>query len=267
MPVHPSLVDHLDAIVREFTAKTRGGVRGILIADPNGLALASKLPQGFDATHLAAVGTLLAQSAESAFDTMRLSFPEMIVIEGMQASIVCVGLPDGLASIVAILEPRTNLGLVKVEMKRMAIQVALAIGAGTPAPARISELFILYRGGTLICHYSDTLRSEGDRDILGGMLEAVQSFMKQVLSTKEGTLEEMKYGNNSICFVQGTHTTAAFLVVEGDPDDARYSVFDALEDFEERYVEVLKDWRGSVHEFPGIDECFRKVLRPGLDTD
>lgn len=266
MPIHPSLLDHLDAIVREFTGKTRG-VRGIVIADPNGLALASMLPEGFDASHLAAVGTLLAQSAESAFDTMRFTFPEMIVIEGSQASIVCVGLPGGLASIVAILEAKANLGLVKVEMKRTAVQVALAIGGGTPPPPRISELFILYRGGVLIRHYSDTMRSESDRDILGGMLEAVQTFMKQVLATKKGNLEEMKYGNNSICFVQGTHATAAFLLVEGDPDDARYSVFDALEDFEERYHEVLQDWKGSLHEFPEIDECFRKVLRPGLATD
>ena len=138
--------------------------------------------------------------------------------------------------------------------------IAEALGLGSVDRARISELFIVSNGGLLIRHYSDTLRTDHDRDILAGMLSAVQAFVKQTLATKTGVLEEMRYGSRSICFVRGTYTIGAMVVEEGDPEGARYVVFDALRDFEERFEPSLRQWNGDVTEFPGIDECFTKLV-------
>ena len=92
------------------------------------------------------------------------------------------------------------------------------------------------------------------------MLTAVQAFVHEAFSEKDGTLDEMRYGTHTVCFVRGTQTIAA-AVVDGDRMAAKYVVFDAQKDFEEKYVDALKNWDGRLDAFPGIDECFSKVLR------
>lgn len=263
MRTHYTLHDQLNSILEELSGRIRG-VKAVVIADPNGLPLASRCPTGLDPSMISAVGTLLTQAAESAFDNMRFAIPEVITIKGKDAHVAAIGLPEGMASLIVLLEKHANVGLAEIEMRRSVLQVGLTIGAGMPLPPRITELFILYNGGALIRHFSDTLRTESDRDILGGMLSAVQSFVRQILGSKDGALDEMRFGEYSIGFVRGERTIAAYIVGEGDHEAARYAVFDALKDFEEKYRLVLTDWKGFVQDFQGIDECFVKVLRSPL---
>lgn len=250
----------LDDLLLEVTARARG-VRGSVISDRDGLPIASHFGEPIDVGVIAAMGTLLAQAADSVYDNLRLTKPEITVIEGKEANIAVLSLADGTATMLTIMDKGANIGFVKIEMRRAAARIAEALGHGTKeGRARIAELFVLHSGGTLIRHYSDTLRTDFDRDILGGMFTAIQSFVKAVLAAKGGALEEMRYGNQTICFVRGTHTIAAIVLAEGDPEVARYAVFDALKDFEEKYHAALESWDGTLHTLPGIDDCFSNVL-------
>jgi len=112
----------------------------------------------------------------------------------------------------------------------------MALGFGSSHKAGISELFIMTKGGLLLRHYSDSLRTDVDRDALGGMLVAVQQFVQQTLASKS-------------------------VANEGDAESLQYHVLDALQDFEDRYASTLESWNGDVAAFPGIDDCFEKVVK------
>src|SRR5207245_9963505 len=125
----------------------------------------------------------------------------------------------------------------------------------------ISELFCITNAGLLIRHCSNSMRTDLDRDILSGMLVAVQEFVKQTLSSKAGNLDELRYGTYTVHFVRGLHTIAAAVAKDLDADHVKYAVSDALQDFEDRYAGILPTWSGDVSEFAGIDDCFEKVLK------
>ena len=163
--------------------------------------------------------------------------------------------------LLTLVDRSANLGVLKIEMKRTAARIAEALGIAFGNSSGISELFIITKAGILIRHYSDTLRTDVDRDILSGMLVAVQEFVKQTLSSKAGNLDELRYGTYTVHFVRGLHTIAAAVAKDLDAEHVKYAVSDALQDFEDRYAGILPTWSGDVSEFAGIDECFEKVLK------
>jgi len=253
------LLDRLDAILGDLRARVRG-IRGIVLSDPNGLPIAAEASEDYDLPVVAAMSTMIAQSADLVYENLRMDKPDVTIIEGREANLGVMGLPNGVASLLVVLEKAANLGLAKIEMRAAAARLGMVFGGETDARPKISEMFVLYNNGTLIQHYSSALRTDHDRDILGGMLTAVQAFVREALSMRDGTLDEMRFGTHTVCFVRGTQTIAA-AVVDGDRMAAKYVMFDALKDFEEKYMAQLKNWDGRLDAFPGIDECFSRVIR------
>ncbi len=259
-PEEQGIETQLESALAQLRRRARG-VRGSVIADANGLPVAVDVREGVSASALSAMSTLIAQSAASVFENLDLPTADFILLEGPKANVAVTTIPEAGVSLLALVERTTNLGVLKIEMKRAARGIAEALGVAFGGRANITELFVLHKSGLLIRHYSDTLRTDLDRDILGGMLVGVQDFVKQTLATKQGSLDQMRYGEYTIFFVRGTDVIAAAVVREGDAESVQYQVMDALQEFEERYRGTLKDWTGEPNAFPGIDSCFEKVLR------
>ncbi len=260
LPGEVALEDQLEQILLTLRRRARG-VRGSVIADANGLPVAGDIRGGMSSSVLSAMSTLIAQSAGSVFENLSLPIADFVLMEGPLANVAVTTISEGQVSLLALVEKTTNLGVLKIEMKRAARGIAEALGFAFGGHANISELFILHRDGRLIRHYSDALRTDLDRDILGGMLVGVQDFVKQTLATKEGTLDQMRYGEYTIFFVRGTDVIAAAVARDGDSESVQYQVMDALQEFEDRFRSTLKNWTGEANAFPGIDKCFEKVLR------
>ena len=254
------LENQFEQILAELRRRARG-VRGSVIADANGLAVAGDIRTGMSSGVLSAMSTLIAQSVASVFENLSMPDADFILMEGPTANVAVMMLSGGELSLLALVDKSTNLGVLKMEMKRAAHGIAEALGLAFGRRAEITELFILHNSGLLLRHYSDTLRTDIDRDILGGMLVGVQDFVKQTLAGKEGSLDQMRFGEYTILFVRGTDVIAAAVVREGDKETVQYQVMDALQDFEERYKATLKNWTGDANAFPGIDSCFEKLLR------
>ncbi|HEX9567169.1 MAG TPA: hypothetical protein VGA48_06180, partial [Thermoplasmata archaeon] len=195
------------------------------------------------------------------FENIQMTGPSFIIMDGDQANVAVVQFAAGDVSLLTLVDRSANLGVLKIEMKRTAARIAEALGIAFGTASGISELFIITKAGILIRHYSDTLRTDLDRDILSGMLVAVQEFVKQTLSSKAGNLDELRYGTYTVHFVRGLHTIAAAVAKDLDAEHVKYAVSDALQDFEDRYAGILPTWNGDVSEFAGIDECFEKVLK------
>ncbi len=256
----PGLEDRLDQVLAQLRRRARG-VRGSVIADANGLAVAGDIRGGMSSSVLSAMSTLIAQSAAGVFENLSMPNADFILMEGPTANVAVITMTGGEISLLALVDKTTNLGVLKIEMKRAARAIGEALGVAFGGRADICELFVLHPSGLLLRHYSDSLRTDVDRDILGGMLVGVQDFVKQTLATKQGNLDQMKYGDYTIFFVRGTDVIAAAVVREGDAESVQYQVMDAVQEFEERYRSTLKNWTGEVNAFPGIDACFEKVLR------
>ena len=250
----------LGKILGEFRRKTTG-IRGSVIADGNGLTVASDIQGAVSPAVLSAMSTLIAQSGARVFENIQMTGPSFIIMDGDQANVAVVQFAAGDVSLLTLVDRSANLGVLKIEMKRTAAKIAEALGIAFGTSSGISELFIITKSGILIRHYSDTLRTDLDRDILSGMLVAVQDFVKKTLSSKAGNLDELRYGTYTVHFVRGLHTIAAAVAKDLDAEHVKYAVSDALQDFEDRYAGILPTWNGDVSEFAGIDECFEKVLK------
>lgn len=251
----------LDDVLVGLRRKIRG-VRGSVIADSNGLTVASDVRSGVTPSILAAMSTLIAQSAGSVFENIEMTGPETILMEGPQANVVVMHIPVADMTLLALVDKTTNLGALKIEMARAAQGIGVALGfTAKPPRSTISELFIMTRGGILLRHYSDTLRTDLDRDALSGMLVAVQQFVQQTLASRSGSLNQLRYGSQSIYFFQGKHAVAAVVAKDGDSEALRYQVLDALQDFEDRHTKTLESWDGDINAFPGIDDCFERIIR------
>ena len=255
-----SIEAELDNVLQELRRKIRG-IRGSVVADSNGLTVASDMRGGVSPSVMAAMSTLIAQSAAGVFENLDMSGPDMILMEGPEANVMVTHIPLGDITLLTLAEKSANLGLVKIEIARAARGISSALGFSAVVRSTISELFILTKGGLLIRHYSDSLPTDVDRDALSGMLVAVQQFVQQTLASKSGALNQLRYGDHSIFFFRGTHTVAAAVAKEGDAANLQYQVLDALQDFEDRFASTLESWNGDVAAFPGIDDCFDKVLK------
>src|SRR5438445_4434369 len=155
------------------------------------------------------MSTLIAQSGARVFENIEMAGPSFIIMDGDQANVAVVQFAAGHVSLLTLVDRSANIGVLKLEMKRTASKIAEALGIAFGTSTGISELFIITKSGILIRHYSDTLRTDLDRDILSGMLVAVQEFVKQTLSTKAGNLGELRYATYTAHSVRGLHTIAA----------------------------------------------------------
>src|SRR6266568_2507030 len=167
---------------------------------------------------------------------------------------------DVLAAMATLIARSADIVFVKIEMRHVGARLAEMLGLGVSPSSGIEELFVMTRGGVLLRHYSSTLRTDIDRDILSGMLVAVQEFVKQTLAMKQGGLDELRYGAYTILFVRGTETVAAAVVRGAGSEDMKYPIMDALLAFESRFARELASWSGDTSAFPGIDDYFSKVL-------
>ncbi len=255
----PDLRGDLEGILRELSQRAPG-VLGAVIADESGLTVAGNGGHREQVDVLAAMATLIARSADNVFETLSLPGPPVVLLEGPVSGVAVIRLGASEMNLLCYFSKSANLGLVKIEMRRVGHRLAEILELGVPPSIGIEELFVMTRGGVLLRHYSSTLRTDIDRDILSGMLVAVQEFVKQTLATKQGGLDELRYGAHTILFIRGTETIAAAVVRGTGSDDMKYPIMDALLAFESRFSRELASWSGDLSVFPGIDEYFSKIL-------
>ncbi len=250
----------LSGVLKELARRAQG-VRGSVVVDPDGLPIASDLDAALDLEEIAAVASQVSQAADSVFGHMGLRSAQVVLMEGHTADIAVMDVGDEGASMLVLLDKRASLGLVKLQMREAVARICGILGFSAARGPRITELFIIHRSGILLRHYSDTLRTEDERDILGGMLVAVQQFVKEALGAKTGELEEFRYGRHTVTFVRGAHTVAAVVVDGGGWEGMRGTIVRALGAFEARYTAALERWDGHMDVLHGMDECFSGLLR------
>jgi len=124
----------------------------------------------------------------------------------------------------------------------------------------IDDVFLLHNSGILICHYSTTLRPDVDSDIASGMLMAVRNFVADALRSKNGTLQELKYGDYRIQMAHGRHSILVVFTRGGSHKNLHVRMAEVLRNVEMAYEHVLESWSGRTEEFKGVEEHLLKLI-------
>jgi hypothetical protein len=109
----------------------------------------------------------------------------------------------------------------------------------------IEEVFLIYKDGRLIVHNTRRLKPDMDKDVLTGMLTAVQNFVKDSFSEEKGHLNELKYGNLKILMENGPRANLAVVISGVEPSTLRYNIKTLLQGIHDKYMNVLDDWDGD----------------------
>ncbi len=137
--------------------------------------------------------------------------------------------------------------------------------AATPAKqeAAIDDVFLLYgKDGVLIKHETRRLRPDIDSDILTGMLNAVQAFVKDTLLGAEGDeLNEMVLGQMHILIGRGKWLVLAATITGGDMASMTSQISKAIQDMEDHNWDRLEDWNGDMELAKALGPYLKKLIR------
>lgn len=131
---------------------------------------------------------------------------------------------------------------------------------------KIEEAFLIYEDGRLITHNSRRLKPERDKDIMTGMLTAVQSFVTDTLIDEErGTLDQLKYGTLSI-LVEGKGRVNLATIISGDESPVlRQGMANIISYINGQYKLILDDWDGDVDQFKDVKRYIGHLVSTGQE--
>lgn len=130
-------------------------------------------------------------------------------------------------------------------------------------PAKVEEVFTVYKDGRLIKHVSNKDGEHPDNDIFTGMMTAAQEFIKDSFASRDSSgLKKIELGKKRILFERGEHIYMA-LVYTGDADKKmKQDINNTIDAIESKYKKILTKWKGDTGRLQGIEE----LIMPLLDT-
>src|SRR5256712_937265 len=129
---------------------------------------------------------------------------------------------------------------------------------------QVEEVFLVYRDGLLIYHLSRSLSQDKDEDVLGGMLTAIQEFVRDAFVYGEHReLHHLDFGQYRILIERGKRVYLAVVYAGKGFATVRRRVRSVLDHIETAYGRVLEDWDGDMDKVAGARDLIREyLLRP-----
>src|SRR5437660_1495499 len=121
----------------------------------------------------------------------------------------------------------------------------------TPEP-RIEEVFVIGSNGLLIKHMCRTLMTDKDRDVVGSMISAISSFVREAFTERDGEVHEVSLGDHRFVMCNEAGLVVAVLVTSGQTEDIVHRLKHLLVVLRDRYGERPATWQGEPIE--GIED-------------
>lgn len=138
----------------------------------------------------------------------------------------------------------------------------------TAEPQVIDEIFLMYKDGRLIRHYTRRLKPSVDQDILSSMLVAVQDFVKDSFERSTGedsSLDEMKFGEFKIFIGRGKWIIIAALVLGQEHGGLKEEIDKTVKNIEGKYKHLLKDWDGVLDKLRPLNKEIKDLIDGEFD--
>jgi len=128
-------------------------------------------------------------------------------------------------------------------------------------PYYIDEIFLITKKSSLLlCHVSRTEEKSIDKDLVGGMLSAINDFLKTSFKSGGAGASEIQFGEYKIMMFESVYFYTA-LVVYGSPTmDFIRAVNDVMEAIHVTYRSRLKNFNGNMEGLEGIDRPLRQLI-------
>ncbi len=130
--------------------------------------------------------------------------------------------------------------------------------------ASIEEVFLINNAGNVVSYASRENANVLDEDIVGGMLAAVESFVKDAFGDEEDTpkgLETLVYGTTRISIEHGDLVFLAVVLSGGDPEGLQKDLKELVKKIERRYHNLLRQWDGDVAKVKEITEIIQELIK------
>jgi predicted ATPase len=130
--------------------------------------------------------------------------------------------------------------------------------------ATIEEVFLINNAGNVVSYASRIGANILDEDIVGGMLAAVESFVKDAFGDEESTpkgLETLVYGTTRILIEHGDLVFLAVVLSGGEPEGLQKDLKELIQKIEGRYHDLLIQWDGEVEKVQEISEIIRGLTK------
>ena len=123
----------------------------------------------------------------------------------------------------------------------------------------VDEVFVIYKDGRMITHSTRRLKPGMDDHVLGGMLVAIQDFVRE--SFKDITsfrLRRLEFGEKSVLVEKGEHVYLAVLLHGQTSRKIAAKMLKVVEEIEHEFGPQLKDWDGDLEKMRGVGEVVKK---------
>ena len=128
-----------------------------------------------------------------------------------------------------------------------------------PEP-NIEEVFVIGSNGLLVKHMSRSLMSDKDRDVVGSMISAISSFVREAFTERDGEVHEVTLGDHRFVMCSDSGIVLAVLVSSGDTEDIVHRLRHLLAILGDRYGDRLATWQGEPLE--GIEDELQVLWEP-----
>lgn len=132
----------------------------------------------------------------------------------------------------------------------------------------VDEVFVMYHDGTLLAHQTRRLKPGMDDDILGGMLIALQNFVRDSFKDESSTvLSRMDFGERKLLVERKDDFFMAVVLSGKRPGSAPQRMLKALNKIEDNYSGVLSEWDGDLEKVRGIRDETKPIFQRSNPLD
>ncbi len=127
--------------------------------------------------------------------------------------------------------------------------------------SKVQEIFILHTNSLVIAHAGSHEETGIDRDMVGGMLTAIQNFVQEAFNASEmDSLKSLSMGKLRVLIEARGCVVVAVLFTGHEARELRKGVIRLMDELHENNGPVLHDWRGDKRSGMGIQGWREEVL-------
>jgi len=127
----------------------------------------------------------------------------------------------------------------------------------------INEIFILTNEGILITNFSAGDSLVVDKDIMTGLLTAIQTWAKEVFTGQDPVIKHIGIADFELLISVGEKITVCALVTGNKPLKVGPQLKKFVAELEQEYTDTLLNWTGSTSDFKGMREMMMKLIFGG----
>ena len=128
--------------------------------------------------------------------------------------------------------------------------------------SKVQEIFILHTNSLVIAHAGSHEETGIDRDMVGGMLTAIQNFVQEAFNASEmDSLKSLSMGKLRVLIEARGCVVVAVLFTGHEARELRKGVMRLMDELDQNFGHVLREWRGDKRSVMGVQEWLEGVLK------